>query len=218
MPGSVLTADVLLNAYMNGVFPMAEDRDDPDLFWVNPERRGIFPLDAFHVPKSLRKVIRRAPFTVTVDRDFPRVMCECAKSQPDRPTTWINETILELYGELHERGFAHSIECWQGETLAGGLYGVSFAGAFCGESMFTRVTHASKVALVHLVARLKWGGYSLLDAQFLTDHLERFGAIEISRREYQSRLQEALLLQGDFYSLPSSLDGDGILQSITQTS
>ena len=213
-----LTADIVLNAYMNGVFPMSDARDDPDLFWVNPERRGIFPLDEFHVPKRLAKTIRKEPFRVTVDQDFRRVMRECAASEGGRNGTWINDTILDLYGELFDRGFAHSVECWQGDRLAGGLYGVSFASVFCGESMFTRVTDASKIALVYLVARLIRGGYTLLDAQFITDHLATFGAKEISRREYQALLAEGLQTQADFYSLPGDLGGAEILQSITQTS
>lgn len=213
-----LTADIVLNAYMNGVFPMSDARDDPDLFWVNPERRGILPLDAFHVPKRLAKTIRKEPFRVTIDQDFRRVMRECAAAEEGREGTWINDTILDLYGELHDRGFAHSVECWQGETLAGGLYGVSFASVFCGESMFTRVTDASKIALVYLVARLIRGGYTLLDAQFITDHLATFGAREISRREYQALLTEGLEKEADFYSLPGDLGGAEILQSITQTS
>ena len=145
-------------------------------------------------------------------------MRECAAENNDREATWINQTILDLYGELFDRGFAHSVECWQGDKLAGGLYGVSFASVFCGESMFTRVTDASKIALVYLVARLIRGGYTLLDAQFVTDHLATFGAREISRREYQALLAEGLQSQGDFYSLPVDLDGAEILQSITQTS
>ncbi|WP_373086422.1 leucyl/phenylalanyl-tRNA--protein transferase [Sneathiella sp.] len=213
-----LTAEMILNAYMRGVFPMSEARDDPDLFWVDPELRGIFPLDDFHVPKRLAKTIRKMPFEVTIDTAFRRVMRECAADQENRHTTWINQPILDLYGELHDRGFAHSVECWQDGELAGGLYGVSFASVFCGESMFTRVTDASKVALVYLVARLIHGGFTLLDAQFITDHLARFGALEIARADYHARLKLALTVQGDFYSLPPDLGGLEILQSITHTS
>jgi leucyl/phenylalanyl-tRNA---protein transferase len=213
-----LTADIILNAYANGVFPMSDDRNDPELFWVDPEQRGIFPLEAFHVPRSLAKTIRKMPFNVTVDQDFGQVMRECAKATNERDTTWINQTILELYAELHDRGYAHSVECWHEGKLAGGLYGVSFAGVFCGESMFTRVTDASKIALTYLVARLKHGGFTLLDAQFMTDHLAKFGAIEIDRADYHRRLGKALKVKSNFYSLPVDSSGSAILQSITQTS
>ncbi len=213
-----LSADLILNAYVNGIFPMSDSRDDPDLFWVDPDRRGIFPLDQFHVPKRLAKTIRKSPFNVTVDTAFRTVMEECAASKGGRDTTWINQTILDLYTELHQRGHAHSVECWQDGKLVGGLYGVSFASVFCGESMFTRVTDASKVALVYLVARLRQGGFTLLDAQFLTDHLARFGAIEIDRETYHDLLGEALRTTGDFYSLSSDAGASEILQSITQTS
>ncbi|MEH6524979.1 MAG: leucyl/phenylalanyl-tRNA--protein transferase [Sneathiella sp.] len=213
-----LTADIILNAYANGIFPMSDARDDPELFWVDPERRGIFPLEAFHVPKSLAKTIRRAPFKITVDQDFGQVMRECAAATTDRDSTWINQTILDLYAELHGRGFAHSIECWHDGKLAGGLYGISLAGVFCGESMFTRVTDASKIALTYLVARLKHGGFTLLDAQFMTDHLAKFGAIEIDREDYHRRLDKALKVKSNFYSLSLDASGSDILQSITQTS
>lgn len=213
-----LTADIILNAYANGIFPMSDDRDDPELFWVDPERRCVFPLDQFHVPKSLAKKIKRNPFQVTVDRDFDQVMRECAASFGGRDTTWINQTILDLFAELHQRGFAHSIECWQNGKLAGGLYGVSFGGVFCGESMFTRVTDASKIALTYLIARLKRGGFTLLDAQFMTDHLAKFGAIEIERVEYHKKLERALRVKSNFYSLSPDASGSEILQSITQTS
>ena len=197
---------------------MADSASDPDLYWVDPELRGIFPLDDFHVPKRLAKTIRKIPFTVTVDKDFRRVMRECAAPRADREATWINQTISDLYGELHDLGYAHSVECWQGDELVGGLYGLAFEGVFCGESMFTRVTDAGKVALVYLVARLIYGGYTLLDAQFINPHLATFGAKEISRAEYLERLKAGLQSEGNFYSLPDGLTGSGILQSITQTS
>jgi leucyl/phenylalanyl-tRNA--protein transferase len=215
---SSLTAETILAAYRIGVFPMADSADDPDLYWVEPEWRGIFPLDKFHVPKRLAKTIRKDPFKVTVDTAFRRVMEECAAPRGDREATWINQTILARYCELHEMGYAHSVECWQDGELVGGLYGIAFESVFCGESMFTRVTDASKVALVHLVARLIRGGYTLLDAQFITPHLETLGAIEISRMEYLSRLKKALQSEGSFYSLGSDVTGSEILQSITQTS
>ncbi|WP_169545468.1 leucyl/phenylalanyl-tRNA--protein transferase [Sneathiella aquimaris] len=215
---TALTTEILLSAYSHGIFPMSESQDDPEIFWVDPERRGIFPLDDFHVPRSLAKTIRKDPFKITADTCFRQVMKECAASQNGRETTWINRTILDLYTELHQEGHAHSIECWDGDTLVGGLYGVSFAGVFCGESMFSRQTNASKIALVYLVARLKRGGFKLLDTQFLTDHLASMGAIEISREEYHRRLDQALDVEGDFYSLEGGLSSSAILQSITQTS
>ncbi|MFT6558715.1 leucyl/phenylalanyl-tRNA--protein transferase [Sneathiella sp.] len=215
---TALTTEILLSAYSHGIFPMSESQDDPEIFWVDPERRGIFPLDDFHVPRSLAKTIRKDPFKITADTCFRQVMKECAASQSGRETTWINRTILDLYTELHQEGHAHSIECWDGDTLVGGLYGVSFAGVFCGESMFSRQTNASKIALVYLVARLKRGGFKLLDTQFLTDHLASMGAIEISREEYHRRLDQALDVEGDFYSLEDGLSSSAILQSITQTS
>lgn len=197
---------------------MSESQDDPELFWVDPERRGIFPLDDFHVSKSLAKTIRKHPFTITFDTCFRRVMKECAASNTERPTTWINRPILDLYTELHQEGHAHSVECWIGDELVGGLYGVSFAAVFCGESMFSRRSNASKIALAYLIARLKSGGFKLLDTQFVTDHLATMGAVEISREEYHRRLGEALTKQGDFYSLSVGASPSDILQSITQTS
>ena len=213
-----LTAETILAAYRIGVFPMADGADDPDLYWVEPDRRGIFPLDKFHVPKRLARTIRKDPFKVTVDTAFRRVMQECATPRGDGGDTWINDIILERYCELHDMGYAHSVECWQEGVLVGGLYGIAFDSVFCGESMFTRVTDASKVALVYLVARLIRGGYTLLDAQFITPHLETFGAKEISRTEYLTRLKTALKSEGNFYSLGAGVTGSEILQSITQTS
>jgi len=194
-----LTASQLMRAYAIGVFPMARHRDDPKLVWIDPEERGILPLDEFHIPRSLRKTVRKGPFTVRCDTAFERVMRLCAEPAEDRPETWINDEILRLFIELHRMGVTHSVETWLGDELVGGLYGLSLGGAFFGESMFSRVTDASKVALVHLVARLRLGGYSLLDTQFVTDHLTRFGAREIPREEYHARLAEALQQQGVFY-------------------
>jgi leucyl/phenylalanyl-tRNA--protein transferase len=187
-----ITPQLLLTAYANGLFPMAERRDDPTLFWVSPEMRGILPLDGFHVPKRLARTVRADKFRVTADVCFERVIAACAAPGKGREETWINDKIFRLYTELHDLGFAHSIESWSGEDLVGGLYGVSLYGAFFGESMFSRTTDASKVALVHLTARLKLGGYRLLDTQFLTDHLAQFGAVEIPRADYLHRLDEAL--------------------------
>jgi leucyl/phenylalanyl-tRNA---protein transferase len=212
-----LTADLLLRAYSFGLFPMAETADDPDLFWVDPERRGVIPLDSFHVPHRLGRTVRHGTYKVTVDSAFDAVIAGCAESTPKRRATWINSEILRLYRELHQRGHAHSVECWQGDELVGGLYGVALGGAYFGESMFSRARDASKVALVHLVARLKLGGFTLLDTQFVTPHLARFGAVEISRTVYRRQLAAALKISAVF---PRELDAQGlvVLQSITQTS
>ena len=179
-----LTPEVLLKAYACGIFPMAESADDPALYWVEPEKRGIFPLDAFHVPSRLARTVRTTPCAVVCDRDFDAVIDGCAAPGPRRARTWINPKIRSLYRGLFDIGHCHTVEVYDGEALVGGLYGVSLGGAFFGESMFHRATDASKIALVHLVARLKAGGYRLLDSQFLTDHLKTFGAIEVSRARY----------------------------------
>lgn len=187
-----LTPEVLLRAYAEGIFPMAERRDDPTLYWVSPERRGIIPLDRFHVPKRLARTVRNDRFVVTSDRAFSEVMRACAEPSDGREESWINAEILRLYSSLHASGAAHSIECWQEGQLVGGLYGVKLGGAFFGESMFSRERDASKVALVHLVARLIRGGFQLLDTQFITAHLAQFGTIEISREIYLERLARAI--------------------------
>ncbi|MEP2829557.1 MULTISPECIES: leucyl/phenylalanyl-tRNA--protein transferase [Alphaproteobacteria] len=215
---SEIDAEVLLRAYAYGVFPMAESRDDPELYWIDPEARGILPLESFHVPKRLRRTIRQAPFDVRIDTAFRETMLGCAEAAPSRDGTWINDRIVDLYCELHENGHAHSVECWQGSLLVGGLYGVSLGGAFFGESMFSRATDASKVALVYLVARLIRGGFSLLDTQFVTSHLSQFGAIEIPRDEYRVRLFDATDEDADFYSLPLDASPGEVLQSVTQIS
>ena len=194
-----LTPSMLLRAYAIGVFPMAEDRDDPELFWVDPRLRGVIPLDRFHVPRRLRRTVRSKRFEVTFDRDFNAVIESCADASKFRPQTWINERIITLYTSLHHMGHAHSVECWRDGTLAGGLYGITLGGAFFGESMFSHATDASKVALVHLVARLRAGGFTLLDSQFITAHLSQFGAREIPRATYRIRLAEALKVNADFY-------------------
>jgi leucyl/phenylalanyl-tRNA---protein transferase len=205
-----LTPEILLQAYAAGIFPMAESADDADLFWVDPKRRGIIPLDAFHVPRRLKRLLRRGRFTVRADTAFTAVMRGCAEASETRPSTWINDEILRLYSALYARGMAHSVECWHGSELVGGLYGVALGAAFFGESMFSRVTDASKVALVHLVARLRLGGYRLLDTQFLTPHLAQFGAIEISRARYHRLLAEALRYRAVFRAdLPPGLGAEG---------
>ena len=187
-----LTPEILIKAYCAGIFPMAESADDPELFWVDPERRGILPLDAFHIPRRLRRVVRQNRFEVRVDSDFTATIAACAETTEKRPNTWINAEIVRLYTALHARDAAHSVECWQEGALVGGLYGVSIGGAFFGESMFSRVTDASKVALVHLVALMRRGGYRLLDMQFITPHLMQFGGIEIPRAKYRRLLADAL--------------------------
>jgi leucyl/phenylalanyl-tRNA--protein transferase len=214
-----LTPELLLRAYAAGIFPMAESSDDPELFWVDPIHRGILPLEAFHVPRRLKRTLRSDRFVVTCDRDFAAVMRGCAEPTAERPQTWINDEILRIYTALHEQGFAHSIEARIDDVLVGGLYGVALGGAFFGESMFSRVADASKVALAHLIARLRRGGFRLLDTQFVTDHLRRFGATEISRAQYRRLLADALEAQAYFPTEP--LDGAAavsVLQSSTLTS
>jgi leucyl/phenylalanyl-tRNA--protein transferase len=187
-----LTPEILLRAYAEGLFPMAERRGDSTLYWVSPERRGIIPLDSFHVPHRLARTVRSGRFMVTADQVFEKVMRACAAPAPGREETWINSEILRLYTALHAGGHAHSIECWQAGELVGGLYGVRLGAAFFGESMFSRARDASKVALVHLVKGLKRGGFVLLDTQFITAHLASFGAIEIPREQYLMKLADAL--------------------------
>lgn len=193
-----LTPDMLLKAYAVGVFPMAEDRNDPELFWVDPRMRGIILLDEFHVPRRLRRTIRQGAFTVTFDMEFEAVIESCAEATGNRPRTWINDRIVELYSTLYRMGHAHSVECWRDGQLAGGLYGVSLGGIFFGESMFSRDTDASKVALVYLAASLKLGAYHFIDTQFITKHLVRFGAKEIPRSEYRILLSDALATRAAF--------------------
>lgn len=187
-----LDADLLLRAYMLGLFPMAEDRDSAVVHWVEPTARCVIPLDGFHVPRRLRRTFRQRPFDLAVDRDFAAVIGACAAPTPGRERSWLNDQLVDLYIELHHAGFAHSVECRVDGELAGGLYGVSIGHAFFGESMFSRVRDASKVALVELVGRLRAARYQLLDAQFLTEHLSQFGAVEIPRAAYRRRLSAAL--------------------------
>jgi leucyl/phenylalanyl-tRNA--protein transferase len=197
-----IDVDILLRAYSIGLFPMSDDADDPEIYWVDPEVRGTIPLDQFHVSRSLAKKIRKLPFRITVNHAFVDVMHLCAESAEDRPTTWINETILKLYTELHQIGHAHSVEAWEGDELVGGLYGVSLGAAFFGESMFSRRTDASKICLVALVERLKQRGFALLDTQFTTEHLISFGAIDIPRDDYAVILEKAV-------NIPNIEFGDG---------
>jgi len=191
-PGYRIPPELLLRAYATGVFPMAESEDDPEVFWVRPEMRGIIPLHQFHVPKSLAKAVARRPFDICFDTDFKGVIEGCAERRDGRESTWINSSIREAYGALFERGHCHTVEAWKEDRLVGGLYGVTLGRAFFGESMFARETDASKICLVHLVDRLKERGFVLLDTQFTTDHLKRFGAIDVPRGRYETLLEEAL--------------------------
>ncbi len=197
-PGHRIPTDLLLKAYASGVFPMAESAEDPEVFWVRPETRGILPLDGFHVPRSLRKTIRQGHFEIRIDTDFAGVIDACAESRTGRRSTWINGPIREAYIELNRIGHAHSVEAWREERLVGGLYGVRLGSAFFGESMFSRETDASKVCLVYLVERLRARGFKLLDTQFTTDHLKRFGAVDLSRRRYGTLLAQALDANASF--------------------
>jgi leucyl/phenylalanyl-tRNA---protein transferase len=197
-----ITPEVLLRAYACGIFPMAESADDPTLFWVEPEQRGVIPLGGLKVSSRLARTVRSDRFRVTVDRVFGEVIDGCAEAKPGRDNTWINRRIRTLYTGLYHLGHCHSVEVWQDDALVGGLYGVNLGGAFFGESMFHRASDASKVALVHLVARLIAGGFTLLDTQYVTEHLRSLGAIEISRRRYRNQLDLALLHEGNFAALP----------------
>ena len=203
-----LTAELLLSAYSAGIFPMGSEDDDEILYWVDPPQRGVLPLSGLSVSRSLRKVVRQDRFEVRINADFDGTMRDCA----DRDETWINAAILRIYNDLHHRGFAHSVECWRGGERVGGLYGVSLGAAFFGESMFSRESDASKVALVHLVARLRFGGYGLLDTQFTTAHLESLGAREIARRHYRERLRRALEVPAQFHALDTDVGGARVLE------
>jgi leucyl/phenylalanyl-tRNA--protein transferase len=206
------TPDDLLACYRRGVFPMAESRDDDGFFIVDPEWRCVFPLDRFHVPRRLARTLRTGRFTFTVDHDFAAVIDGCAAPGPDREDTWINSDIRDLYLDLHARGLAHSVEARVDGRLAGGLYGVALGGAFFGESMFSTVTDASKAALVHLAARLRHGGFKLLDAQFITPHLEQFGAQTLPRRIFHALLGAAVEAKADFFALPAETSGADLVE------
>ena len=200
--GDLVTPSLLLRAYACGIFPMADSADDPTLYWVEPRERGVLPLNAFHVPKRLARTVRSDLFEVRIDSDFGGVIEGCAAVRPGRRVTWINSTIRRLYGELFHMGHVHTVEAWQDDRLVGGLYGVKLGAAFFGESMFSTARDSSKVALVHLAARLKRGGFRLLDTQFLTDHLAQFGGVEIARDLYAERLDEALAASAQFEAFP----------------
>jgi leucyl/phenylalanyl-tRNA--protein transferase len=198
-----ITPDLMLRAYRHGLFPMAETRQGDRLYWLDPERRGVLPLDAFHLPKRLLRTVLSGDYEVSADRDFASVIAGCARSAPGREDTWINRQIERLFNELHRMGHAHSVETWQGGALVGGLYGVSLGGVFFGESMFSVARDASKVALVHLVARMRLSGYQLLDTQFVTTHLAQFGAREIAREDYKGRLAAAVEVAACWQAAPA---------------
>jgi leucyl/phenylalanyl-tRNA--protein transferase len=215
---AAINPEELLLAYRLGIFPMAESRASKDVLWVRPHERGILPLDNFHVPKRLARVVRSNRFCVTADTAFEEVIRACAEAKPDRPETWINDPIINAFVALHARGFAHSIETWQDGRLTGGLYGLSVGAAFFAESKFSRATDASKVALVHLAARLKAGGYTLLDAQFPNPHLDQFGAATVTEERFQHLLTQALARTGNFYGwgrAGAAGDGEAALEGAT---
>ena len=209
-----LTPQLLLNAYASGVFPMAEHRDDPEIFWVDPRRRGVFPMDRFHISRSLARRMRRCGYQIRINSDFEGVVLGCA----DRAETWINAEIFELYNQLHALGFAHSLEVWDNDALIGGVYGVTLGRAFFGESMFSRRTDASKIALAYLVDRLNTAGFTLFDTQFITPHLASLGAIEIPRARYRQLLETSLIDEADFTAPPLPASVQEVLQRNTQTS
>lgn len=209
-----VTRELLLQAYRVGVFPMAEHRDDPEMFWVDPRKRGVFPLDGFRISRSLSKTLKRNDYYVTLNTAFDDVIDACA----DRSETWINQEIRALYNELHHQGHAHSLEVWADSRLIGGVYGVAVGGAFCGESMFSRQRDASKVALAWLIDLLRRTGFVLFDTQFLTHHLASLGAIEITRAEYRAYLAQALRITADLSSAPLAASGQDVVQRNTQTS
>jgi len=213
-----ITPQVLLKAYAHGIFPMAESAEDSALYWIEPERRGILPLEKVHIPRRLARTVRASNFEICIDSNYTGVIEGCASSRPSRASTWINSRIRRLYSELFELGHCHTVEAWKGDRLVGGLYGVHLGRAFFGESMFSYERDASKVALVHLIARLKHGGFNLLDTQFVTDHLVRFGAMEVSREKFQSLLEESLQGSADFNALPADYPAEYILQLVSQTS
>ena len=210
---STITPQILLRAYAAGIFPMAESADDSALYWVEPEERGIIPLDGLKISHSLRKSVRRRLFEIRIDHDFPAVIRACAERAPGRKSTWINNRIVALYSQLHRMGCCHSVECWQDGKLVGGLYGVRIGAVFFGESMFSRVTDASKVALVHLTARLNHGGFRLLDAQFVNPHLERLGAMQVPKARYHEMMEPLLSLEADFFAFDKDSEPETVLAS-----
>ncbi len=215
-PRIEITPDILLRAYAAGIFPMAEDSEDPSLFWVEPQARGIFPLDAVHVPRRLARTVRQDVFDIRIDTDFDGVIAGCAAPDADRERTWINGRIRRLYGELFDGGHCHTVEAWRDGRLVGGLYGVRLGAAFFGESMFHLERDASKVAFVHLVARLRRGGFTLLDAQFVTSHLATLGAVELPRRDYKRLLAVAVESDAEWRALPVQVRGAEALGALSR--
>jgi leucyl/phenylalanyl-tRNA--protein transferase len=212
---TAITPQILLRAYAAGVFPMAESADDPALYWIEPDERGVLPLDDFHVSRSLRKSVRQKKYEIRIDAAFSDVIRACAEKRPGRKDTWINSRIISLYTQLHRISCAHSVEAWADGKLVGGLYGVKIGAAFFGESMFSRETDASKVCLVHLVARLRFGGFTLLDAQFVNNHLTQFGAIAVKKAEYHKMLEPALAGEADFGAFASDQDIEKVIELAT---
>ena len=213
-----ITPQVLLKAYACGIFPMAESADDPQLYWIEPQARGLLPLDSVIVPSRLRRTIRQTPYQVRINTAFDGIIEGCAASRPGRQTTWINTRIRNLYRDLHKLGYCHTVEVWDGARLVGGLYGVALGGAFFGESMFSDVCDASKIALVHLCARLIHGGFVMLDTQFVTDHLRQFGTIEVNRVEFHGQLDAALKVKADFLLLDENATPEQVLDIVKSAS
>jgi leucyl/phenylalanyl-tRNA--protein transferase len=211
-----ITPQVLLKAYSCGIFPMAESADDPALYWIEPQQRGVLPLDGFHIPRRLLRTIRTTPFQVKIDSAYDGVIDGCAAPRAGRMSTWINTRIRALYRELFELGACHTVEVWNGDKLVGGLYGVALKSAFFGESMFSTERDASKIALVHLAARLIRGGFTLLDTQFVTEHLRQFGTVELDRSDFQMQLERALEKNADFFALPRNATGADIAAIISR--
>ncbi len=209
---TAITPQVLLKAYSCGIFPMAESADDPALYWIEPQQRGVLPLDSVHVPRRLARTLRAGTFMVTIDRDFDAVIEGCAAARPGRSSTWINARIRHLYRDLFQLGHCHTVEVRRNGKIVGGLYGVVLAGAYFGESMFSTERDASKVGLVYLCARLAYGGFTLLDTQFVTEHLRQFGTIEIDRAQFHDRLERALAVKADFNRLPLDASADDVLR------
>ncbi|MGE0213471.1 MAG: leucyl/phenylalanyl-tRNA--protein transferase [Parvibaculaceae bacterium] len=214
---STITPQILLKAYAAGIFPMAESAEDNALYWIEPEQRGVIPLDGFRISHSLAKRVRQRNFDIRIDHDFAAVIDACAEQTSDRRSTWINGRIKALYNQLHRLGCCHTVECWRQGRLVGGLYGVRLGGVFFGESMFSRARDASKVALVHLVARLNAGGFRLLDTQFVTEHLKRFGAEELPKDAYHLLLESALEVEADFHAFEQDDDPYAVLSRASQS-
>ncbi|MEO6607695.1 MAG: leucyl/phenylalanyl-tRNA--protein transferase [Aestuariivirga sp.] len=208
---TTITPQLLLKAYAAGVFPMAESADDPALYWIEPDERGVIPLKGFHISHSLKKSVRHGRFEIRIDTAFEQVIAACAEKTSNRDVTWINQRIFKLYTQLHKMGCCHSVESWRDGKLVGGLYGLRIGAVFFGESMFSRETDASKVALVHLVARLNFGGFRLLDAQFVNSHLEQFGCYKIPKKEYRPILEAALDAEADFNKFTADNDREEVL-------